>query len=215
MFRDFNEAKSFVEKRSVEMVDMKFCDLWGRWHHVTIPASGFAPVLMEKGVAFDGSSVGFKSVSSGDMVLVPDLATGFLDPFWEVPTLSFICTTLEADTRALFPYDPRSIARRAEEFLLSSGVADESHWGPEFEFYVFNGISYENGMNVAAYRVQSSEGDWNSHELGSGYTIPKHGGYHAIPPQDQLFNFRARVCRLLSEMGVEVKYHHHEVGGPG
>ena len=101
MFSDFNEAKSFVEKRSVEMVDMKFCDLWGRWHHVTIPASGFAPVLMEKGVAFDGSSVGFKSVSSGDMVLVPDLATGFLDPFWEVPTLSFICTTLEADTRAL------------------------------------------------------------------------------------------------------------------
>jgi len=215
MFSDFSEAKSFVEKRSVEMVDLKFCDLWGRWHHVTIPASGFTPALMEKGVGFDGSSVGFKSVSAGDMALVPDLTTGFLDPFWEVPTLSFICTTLEADTRALFPYDPRSIARRAEEFLRASGVADESWWGPEFEFYVFDGVSYENGMNVASYRVQSSEGDWNSHELGSGYNIPRHGGYHAIPPQDRLFNFRSRVCKLLSQMGVEVKYHHHEVGGPG
>jgi len=215
MFSDFSEARSFVEKRSVEMVDLKFCDLWGRWHHVTIPASGFTPALMEKGVGFDGSSVGFKSVSSGDMALVPDLTTGFLDPFWEVPTLSFICTTLEADTRALFPYDPRSIARRAEEFLRASSVADESFWGPEFEFYVFDGVSYENGMNVASYRVQSSEGDWNSHELGTGYNIPRHGGYHAIPPQDRLFNFRTRVCKLLSQMGVEVKYHHHEVGGPG
>ncbi|HQN06579.1 MAG TPA: glutamine synthetase beta-grasp domain-containing protein, partial [Thermoanaerobaculia bacterium] len=204
MFSDFSEAKSFVEKRSVEMVDLKFCDLWGRWHHVTIPASGFTPVLMEKGVGFDGSSVGFKSVSSGDMALVPDLATGFLDPFWEVPTLSFICTTLEADTRALFPYDPRSIARRAEEFLRTSGVADESVWGPEFEFYVFDGVSYENGMNVASYRVQSSEGDWNSHELGTGYNIPRHGGYHAIPPQDRLFNFRTRICKLVSQMGIEV-----------
>ena len=157
MFSDFSEARSFVEKRSVEMVDLKFCDLWGRWHHVTIPASGFTPALMEKGVGFDGSSVGFKSVSSGDMALVPDLGTGFLDPFWEVPTLSFICTTLEADTRALFPYDPRSIARRAEEHLRASGVADESFWGPEFEFYVFDGVSYENGMYSVSFDARNSE----------------------------------------------------------
>lgn len=108
------------------------------------------------------------------MVLVPDLGIKASSTrSGRSRTLSFICTTLEADTRALFPYDPRSIARRAEEFLRASGVADESHWGPEFEFYVFDGVSYENGMNVAPYRVQSSEG-LELARLGSGYTIPKH-----------------------------------------
>src|SRR3989304_1625037 len=103
-----------------------------RWQHVTVPAPRFGPALMEKGVGFDGSSVGFKAVSAGDMVMVPDLETGFVDPFWEVPTLSFICATLEADTRHLFPYAPRNIARRAEEHLCGSGVADGSRGGPGF-----------------------------------------------------------------------------------
>jgi len=93
-----------------------------------------------------------------------------------VPTLSFLCATLEADTRKPFPHDPRTVASRAEEFLLSSAVGERSLWGPEFEFYLFDGVSYENGMNVAAYRVESVEADWKSHELGSGYTIPRHGG---------------------------------------
>jgi glutamine synthetase len=149
------------------------------------------------------------------MVMVPDLEAGFVDPFWEVSTLSFICATLEADTRHLFPYDPRNIARRAEEHLRHSGVADSSRWGPEFEFYLFDGVSYENGMNVASYRVESAEADWSSGKLGSGYNIPRHGGYHAIPPQDHLYNARSRITMALQAMGIEVKYHHHEVGGPG
>jgi len=215
MFKDLSDARRFVEERGIEMIDLKFCDLWGRWHHVTVPSAAFTPGLMEFGVGFDGSSVGFKSISSGDMVLVPDLATGFVDPFWEVPTLSFICVTLEADTREVFPFDPRSMAQRAEAYLRETGIADESRWGPEFEFYVFDGVSYENGMNVASYRVESNEADWKSHELGTGYTIPRHGGYHAIPPQDRLFNVRTRISKHLAAMGVEVKYHHHEVGGPG
>ncbi len=215
MFTIFEEAVEFIERESMAMVDLKFCDLWGRWHHVTLPVSQFTPRLMENGVGFDGSSVGFKAVSSGDMVLVPDLATGFVDPFWEVPTLSFICSTLEADTRRIFPYDPRNIALRAEEHLRGTGIADTSLWGPEFEFYVFDGVSYQNGMNVAAYRVDSAEADWNSQDMGAGYTIPRHGGYHAIPPHDHLYNLRTRVSMHLESMGVEVKYHHHEVGGPG
>lgn len=215
MFGSFEGAVEFVRARDITMVDLKFCDLWGRWHHVTLPVSQFTPKLMEEGVGFDGSSVGFKSVSAGDMVMVPDLSTGFVDPFWESPTLSFICSTLEADTRQIFPYDPRNIALRAEAWLKESGIADASSWGPEFEFYVFDGISYQNGMNVASYRVESSEADWNSQELGSGYTIPRHGGYHAIPPKDHLFNLRTRISSHLESMGVEVKYHHHEVGGPG
>ena len=215
MFNDFSEAQSFVRENAIAMVDLKFCDLWGRWHHVTIPAARFIPSLMEKGVGFDGSSVGFKTVSAGDMVMVPELETGFVDPFWEMPTLSFICSTFEADTRQLFPYDPRNIARRAEERLRASGIGDWSRWGPEFEFYLFDGVSYENGMNVASYRVESAEADWGSTKLGSGYNIPRHGGYHAIPPQDRLHNVRARITMSLQAMGVEVKYHHHEVGGPG
>ncbi|MDX9954652.1 MAG: type I glutamate--ammonia ligase [Anaerolineae bacterium] len=215
MFQTFEEASAFIQERSIMQVDLKFSDLWGRWHHVTVPVSRFNSRLMENGVGFDGSSVGFKSVSSGDMVMVPDLATGFLDPFWEVPTLSFICVTLEADTRQIFPYDPRNIAIRAEEFLKQTGIADTSIWGPEFEFYIFDGVSYQNTMNAASYRVESAEADWKSYELGSGYGIPLHGGYHAIPPLDRLYILHSRISMHLEAMGVAVKYHHHEVGGPG
>lgn len=215
MFASIEKVQEFIRRQKIEMIDLKFCDTWGRWHHVTIPAVRFDAALLAKGVGFDGSSVGFKTISAGDMVMVPELPTGFVDPFWELPTLSFLCTTLEADTRERFPYDPRAIAQRAEEFLATSGVADGSQWGPEFEFYLFDGVSYENGMNVASYRVQSSEADWNSHELGAGYSIPRHGGYHAIPPQDRLFNVRSEISLELQRAGVEVKYHHHEVGGPG
>jgi glutamine synthetase len=154
------------------MVDLKFSDLWGRWHHVTIPRSEFNEELMSAGVGFDGSSVGLKSVKSGDMVLVPDLATGFIDPFWEVPTLSFICNTLEADTKNLFGRDPRQIARCAEQYMLQTHIADQSRWGPEFEFYIFDRIHFENGVNMASYRVDSAEANWNSAEAGTVTIFP-------------------------------------------
>jgi glutamine synthetase len=215
MFQALDEAVAFIRHKSVAMVDLKFCDLWGRWRHVTLPSGRFNQRLLETGVGFDGSSLGLSAVKSGDLVLVPELATAFLDPFWDVPTISFLCATLEADSRQPFPHDPRTLAGRAEEFLRTSGVGDSSLWGPEFEFYLFDGVSYENGMNVAAYRVESREADWKSHELGSGYTIPRHGGYHAIPPQDHLHNARTKISMHLETIGIPVKYHHHEVGGPG
>jgi glutamine synthetase len=215
MFKDFDQAAAFVREQGVEMVDLKFCDLWGRWHHLTVPAGQFTPSLMDEGVGFDGSSVGLKSVKAGDMVLIPDLGSGFMDPFWEVPTLSFICTTFEADTQALFPNDPRNIAIRAEAYLRSSGLADESRWGPEFEFYIFDSVRFDIGVNRACYEVTSQEADWNSGQGGHGHYIPPHGGYHAIPPKDQLYNLRTEITRTLEGMGVPVKYHHHEVGGPG
>ena len=215
MFQTFNDAQELVAQSSVQMIDLKFCDLWGRWHHLTIPASQFKPTLMTQGIGFDGSSVGLKSVKSGDMVLIPDLATGVIDPFWDAPTLSFICNTHEAGTLAVFPNDPRNIARRAEQFLAETGVADESHWGPEFEFYVFDEVAWENQANRAGYHLESQEADWNSPQGGHGHYIPLHGGYHAIPPKDQLYNLRAEMSIHLEALGVEVKYHHHEVGGPG
>ena len=215
MFNSFDEARKYVESHSIQMVDIKFTDLWGRWHHLTIPASQFTPDLMEKGIGFDGSAVGLKSVKSGDMVLVPDLSTGFIDPFWEVPTLSFISDTREADTHLIFANDPRNIAKRAEAYMQEIGIADQSLWGPEFEFYVFESVSYEYGINRASYRLESKEADWNSTTGGHGHYIPLHGGYHAIPPKDQLFNLRAEMSIHLEKMGIPVKYHHHEVGGPG
>lgn len=215
MFKTFDQAHRYIKDYHVEMVDLKFCDLWGRWHHLTIPSSQFLPDLMEKGIGFDGSAVGLKSVKAGDMVLVPDLGTAFMDPFWDEPTLSFICITLEADTHATFENDPRNIAIRAEEYLKSTGIADESRWGPEFEFYIFDSVSYEYGVNRASYHILSSEADWNSAQGGHGHYIPLHGGYHAIPPKDQLYKIRTEMVRHLEKMGVPVKYHHHEVGGPG
>ncbi len=215
MFNSFEEARSYVEERGVQMIDFKFTDLWGRWHHLTIPQEQFTPSLMEAGVGFDGSAVGLKSVKAGDMVLVPDLSTGFDDPFWEAPTLSFICTTLEADTKAIFDNDPRNIARRAEEYMVASGIADCSKWGPEFEFYLFDAVTFENEMNRSGYSVESDEAMWRSDRDGHGHYIPLHGGYHVIPPKDALYNRRTEMCLHLQAMGVSVKYHHHEVGGPG
>lgn len=213
--KDFLEARAHVEKNGFRMIDLKFSDLWGRWHHVTIPAGQFTESIMRDGVGFDGSSVGLKSVKSGDMVLIPDLTTAFHDPFWTAPTLSFICSAFEADTKAPFACDPRNIVRRAEEFLRSTGVADESVWGPEYEFYVFDHVTIENGVNVASYRVESSEAHWNGATAGHGHLIPPHGGYHAIPPNDSLYNLRSEISLELEGLGIPVKYHHHEVGGPG
>lgn len=215
MFQDFSAAAAFVSEHGIRMIDLKFSDLWGRWHHVTLSASEFTPSLMSSGVGFDGSSVGLRSVKSGDMALIPDLATGICDPFWEAPTLSFICSVVDATTKAPFFRDPRVIAARAEAYMRESGIADASYWGPEFEFYVFDSVAFENGVNMASYRVDSGEADWHSAEGGHGHYVPLHGGYHAIPPKDQLFNLRTRITLVLESVGVPVKYHHHEVGGPG
>jgi glutamine synthetase len=215
MFQTFEQARRYIDENGIQIVDLKFCDLYGRWHHLTVPGSQFSPELMENGIGFDGSAVGLKSVKAGDMVLVPELSTAALDPYWQAPTISFICTTLEADTHAIFPNDPRNIAIRAEEYLKSTGIASDSRWGPEFEFYIFDSVSFEYGANRASYRIDCSEADWNSSEGGHGHYIPLHGGYHAIPPKDQFYNLRSEMCLRLEAMGVPVKYHHHEVGGPG
>jgi glutamine synthetase len=215
VFDTFDQAKAFVDDRDVCMVDLKYTDLWGRWHHVTVPASQFTPQLMEEGVGFDASSVGLKPLKAGDMVIVPDLSTGFLDPFWDATTVSFLCTAKEADTRLDFPRDPRNIARRAEAYLCEREIAEASCWGPEFEFYIFDSVAFENEIYRAGYRLESPEGFWNSPEAGLGHYIPMHGGYHAHPPQDSLYNLRSEMCLLLEEMSVPIKYHHHEVGGPG
>ncbi len=215
MFADIKQAQAYIQERQFKMVDLKFSDLAGRLHHVTVPAGQFNEQLMRDGVGFDASSVGLKPVKAGDMILLPDLSTAFQDPFWQVPTLSFICSAFEADTKLAFSRDPRNMTIRAGQYMKELGIADESRWGPEYEFYVFNSVAFENKVNAASYQVESEEADWQSARGGHGHLIPRHGGYHAIPPKDQLYNLRSEMSIVLEEIGIEVKYHHHEVGGPG
>ena len=171
MFQDFDQARQFIDENGIQAVDLKYCDLWGRWHHLTIPVSQYVSDLMARGFGFDGSSVGLKNVKTGDMVMAPDLTTGFQDPFWDVPTLSFICTTLNADTHEIFVNDPRNLAQQAESYLESTGIATQSRWELEFEFYVFNSISYVNEMCRAVFSINSKSAEWSSEagiELFSG-----------------------------------------------
>ena len=215
MFQDFEQARQFIDERSIRAVDLKYCDLWGRWRHMTIPASQFVSDLMVRGIGLDGSSVGLKNVKAGDMVMAPDLTTGFQDPFWDEPTLGFICTILNADSHEIFANDPRHLARQAESYLESTGIATQSRWGPEFEFYVFDSVSYENESLRAGYLFNSKAAEWNSAAGTSGSYIPVHGGYHAAPPKDRFYNLRNEITLHLEAMGIPVKYHHHEVGSPG
>ncbi len=219
MTQKTKEALEFAKKNSIEMVDLKFCDLFGRWHHLTIPVSQFDESVFAQGVAFDGSSVpGFKKLEAGDMVLIPDADTLLIDRFWNQKTLSFICSAYEADTLELFKIDPRNVAYRSEQFLRETGIADESLWSPEFEFYIFDHITYVNDINLACYQIDSEEAEWNTdaeEEQNLGHKIPRQGGYHAIPPLDNLYNIRAKMVQYIEQCGIPVRYHHHEVGGPG
>ena len=217
--QNIKELRDAIKEQHLEMLDLRFVDLFGAWHHVTIPAGRMNEDLMRKGVPFDGSSIpGFARVEGGDMVLIPDLTTALPDPFWDLPTLGIICSIAEADTYLPFANDPRTVAHRAEALLRSEGIADRSLWGPEFEFYIFDKIIYRDDINISYYRIDSEEADWNTdaeegHNLGG--KIPRHGGYHAMPPLDKLYNLRAEMSRQVEEAGIPVKYHHHEVGGPG
>ncbi len=140
MFGNLTDALEFIEKHEIQMIDLKFVDLWGQWHHLTLPVSQFNQDFIDKGVGFDASNFGFKRIQSSDMVVVPDLQTGSIDPFWEASTLSFIGKVLDTETYCIFSHDPRNIVYRAEKWMIDQGIADYSLWGPEFEFYIFDKI---------------------------------------------------------------------------
>ena len=218
MFKTYAELETFVKTNKVEAIDFKYTDLFGRMRHLTMPASRLNENFIKNGEAFDGSNqMGFKTVESGDMSLIPDIATAIVDPFWEVPTLSMLCSIHEADTKKHFRRDPRGITIAAYEYMKKTGIADLSLWGPEFEFYIFDSMNYTNEINSTSYRIESSEADWggSSENASSGHKIPHHGGYHAAPPQDDLYNDRTMMVKAIEDSGIAVRYHHHEVGGPG
>lgn len=217
-FENYKDIKSFVNTNNIQQFDIKFTNLFGGLHHITIPVSRFE-ALFTNGVGIDGSSIpGFASTEKSDFVLMPDISSAFIDPFFEVKTISLFGTVYRAREKEPYLLDPRNIAKKAEALLSKKEYANKSLWGPEYEFYVFDSANYKNAENISFYEIESSEAHWNSlneDNSNGGYLIKKGKGYHAAPPRDHLFNFRSQLTVMLENVGIEVRYHHHENGSAG
>ena len=210
------EALEWANEAQALMVDLKFCDLLGRWQHVSLPTRALDEDAFEEGLGFDGSSIrGWQGISESDMLLIPDAATALLDPFTAEPTLSLLCEIRDPLTGDPYAKDPRFVARKAEEYLRSTGVADTAYVGPESEFFVFDSVSYENKGQRAGYAVDSAEAHWNSGEPGLGYTIREKEGYFPPAPHDTLQDLRTEMVLTLERLGIACEFHHHEVASAG
>jgi glutamine synthetase len=213
---DAREALEWARETTAQMVDLKFCDLLGTWQHMTLPIRALDESAFDDGLGFDGSSIrGWQGISESDMLLMPDASSAILDPFTEAPTLSLICEIADPITREPYAKDPRRLAKRAEEHLLSTGIADTAFMGPECEFFVFDEVSYELGPNRAHYSVDSGEGHWNSGKPGLGYTVREKEGYFPPAPHDTLHDLRTRMVLTLERLGIPCEFHHHEVASGG
>jgi glutamine synthetase len=183
---------------------------------MTIPVRALDEAAFTEGIGFDGSSIrGWQGIAESDMLLLPDPASAILDPFAAEPTLSLICEIADPVTREPYHRDPRRIARRAEEHLLASGIADTAYFGPECEFFVFDEVSFALGVNTAHYAVDSAEGHWNSGKPGLGYTVREKEGYFPPAPHDTLADLRTQMVLTLERLGIECESHHHEVASGG
>jgi glutamine synthetase len=210
------EALEWAEETRAVMVDLKFCDLFGAWQHMTLPIGAFGESAFDEGLGFDGSSIrGWQGIAESDMLLMPDPATAILDPFTEAPTLSLVCEIVDPVTREPYNRDPRRVARRAEEYLRSTAIADTAFFGPECEFFVFDQVSFDLAPNRAHYEFDSAEGHWNSGLPGLGYTIREKEGYFPPAPHDTLHDLRSRMVLTLERVGIPCEFHHHEVASAG
>ncbi|HQX23731.1 MAG TPA: type I glutamate--ammonia ligase [Pseudomonadota bacterium] len=214
------DALKLIKDNEVEFVDLRFADLLGKQHHVTFPAKAIDASTFEDGKMFDGSSIsGWKGINESDMVLMPDGASAVLDPFAEDPTLLINCDVLEPSTMQAYSRDPRTTARRAEAYLKATGIADTAFFGPEPEFFIFDQVRWENGMNAAGFQIDSEEAAWSSNRKyedgNSGHRPGVKGGYFPVPPVDSLQDIRSEMCKVLEQMGVPVEVHHHEVATAG
>lgn len=218
MFRNYDELKSFVDEKGIKIIDFKIVTMTGKWNHLSIPSTRLSEKVFTDGIGFDGSSYGYAVVENSDMLFIPDLKTAFVDPFCEIPTLSMIANIYEVrDGVKRFEGDPRYMAQKAESYVKELGIADEYVVGPEFEFYLFDHMSYEVQHNHQEVTIDSYQAPWNTNnkENNQGYKMPFQGGYHAALPYDIANDIRSEMCLKMEEMGVPVKYHHHEVGAAG
>lgn len=202
---------SLVKNQNVRFVDFKVVDLWGKWRHVTIPASDFSEATLHEGIGFDASNFGYGTTESSDLVLIPDLSRAFIDPNAEMPTLSLVADVYDAVTFEPFALDPRSVMKRAEAYVKAATGATRVLLAPEYEFFIFEEAQYNISANSIFSRVDSPEGFWNAPEGGFPLVEQKQG-YHQAPPADRFFDVRNEIVDTLKRIGVEVKYHHHEVG---
>lgn len=209
-----------IKDNDVKFVDFRFTDTRGKEQHVSVPASTVEEDLFTDGKMFDGSSIaGWKGINESDMILMPDPSTAVLDPFSDESCLILRCDILEPSTMEGYERDPRSVARRAEAYLKSTGIADTAFFGPEPEFFVLDDVRWGADMSGAFYKIDSEESEWNSeraYEDGNiGHRPSVKGGYFPVPPVDSLHDIRGAMCMAMEEMGVEVEVHHHEVATAG
>ncbi len=211
------DVMKLVKEHDLKIVDVKFTDLFGQWHHFSMPIEAFSPELaFEEGMGFDGSSIrGFQSIENSDMILLADPDTAIVDPVADMPTLSLTCNVFDPLTREPFSRDPRYVAQKAVDYLKSSGIADTAYFGPEAEFFIFDQIMYSAGEYSSAYQIDSVEGPWNNGIFGFGHSIPHKRGYFPVPPVDTLQELRSQMVRTMIDAGIEVEVHHHEVGTAG
>jgi|TARA_B110000977_G_scaffold103666_1_gene135385 glutamine synthetase len=215
-----SDVLKMISDNDVRYVDFRFTDTKGKEHHVTVPASTVDEAVFENGKMFDGSSIeGWKGINESDMVLMPEAATAVMDPFFADSTLILRCDILEPTTMEGYERDPRSVAKRAEAYLNSTGIADTAYFGPEPEFFVFDDVRWNNSIGGASFAIDSDEASWNTNKQyedgNTGHRPSVKGGYFPVPPVDSLQDVRGAMCQVLEEMGVEVEVHHHEVGTAG
>jgi glutamine synthetase len=214
------EVLKTIQEKSVKFVDFRFADTRGKEQHVTVPAHTIDDDLFVSGKMFDGSSIaGWKGINESDMILMPDADTAFIDPFFEDTTLVLTCDVIEPSTGQGYARDPRSLAKRAEAYLKSTGIADTAFFGPENEFFVFDSVRWDASMKGSFVEIDAENAAWNSgkaYEDGNkGHRPGVKGGYFPVPPVDCLQDIRSAMCETLESIGMLTEVHHHEVATAG
>ena len=214
------DVLKMIQDNDARYVDFRFTDTRGKEHHVTVPSHSVDESVFEVGKMFDGSSIaGWKGINGSDMILMPDPDSAVMDPFFSDPTLILRCDILEPATMQGYGRDPRSVAKRAEEYLKSTGIGDTAYFGPEPEFFIFDDVRWKNEMSGASFEIASDEAAWSSNRVfeegNIGHRPGVKGGYFPVPPVDSLQDVRSAMCQVMEEMGVETEVHHHEVGTAG
>ena len=208
-----------IKDHDVKILDLRFIDFPGIWQHFSARIDVLDEESFEDGFGFDGSSIrGWKAINESDMLVIPDPTTAFIDPFLEASTLVMICDIADPITRSKYTKDPRSVARKAENHLAATGIADTCYFGPEAEFFVFDDIRFDQTTNAGYYFVDSVEGRWNTGSPENphlGYKPRYKEGYFPVPPTDSLQDMRSEMILTMIDCGIEVEQHHHEVATGG
>lgn len=215
MFKNYGELKNYVEEMGIRIIDFKVITLAGRWNHLSIPSERLSEKLFTDGIGFDGSSYGYSTIEDSDMCFIPDFTTSFMDPYCKIPTLTMLANIYTVgDKGERFSGDPRYVAEKAISILKNRGIGDEFVIGPEFEFYIFDHASFEAKNNHQEVTIDCEEAYWNTNNKGGNlaYKVPFQNGYHKDLPYDLNNDIRSEMILKLEDMGVKVKYHHHEVG---